>query len=192
VNDINYRNNLLMKQTSRAFYNIILICLSLLTGIGVSVSISAEDQRSVEKNAQKKTKRNQHAQILNKLSEAQQAKLKKLQKENPEAFRKEIKILVKKYKSRHSKAAKQKEIDILVSKYHRSKDNTEKEQLLVQVKEKLTKQFNDKMVNNRRNVERTEERLNELKDQLIKRESNADKIIEERLRELKKDPHLRW
>lgn len=164
-----------------------LLCGNLLIQVYADADPMNKDNKSGKCNRQAFQE-----QILDKLSEEQQTKLKRLQKENPEAFRKEIKNIVKRYKSKQVKAAKQKEIDNLVSKYRESADNAEKEQLLIQIKEKVSEQFNDKMASNRQNIEKTGKRLDELKNQLKKREDNATLIIEERIKELTKDPSLRW
>jgi len=180
-----------MKQRLKNLCKIIFISFTLV--LGFSPSFSADNDRSLRKAGKNEKRKWQtfQKQLFNKLSKEDRGKLKELQKENPEAFRKEIKALVKKYRGKHSKGKQNKEIGEMVNKYH-SAEGEDKEQILLKIKEKVTKQFNNKMEANKRNIKKTEKRLNELKIQLQKREDNADEIIEARVKALTQDPSLRW
>lgn len=166
--------------------------MKMFLGVGLIIcfvnSVAAEDQQNKK---QKKNWQEATQKILNSLPKDQYEKLKKLQKEDPQAFRKEIRVLTKKYNKNFQKTSSNKEMDDLVLQYHVAQGD-EKEKIKEKIKEKVTEQFNKKMANNRANVERTEKRLNELKRLLKVREENAEKIIQERIEYLTRDPGLRW
>jgi len=130
-------------------------------------------------------------QLLNSMSDRDRARLKKMQQENPPAFRKTIKSLLKKHKAKQLRLKEKQEMKILLEKYSKAQDE-DKVKVLSTITKKVTKQFNRKMLHNKQNIQKTEKRLNELKLLLKSREDNAEQIIQERIKFLIKNPHLRW
>ena len=168
--------------------------LAGLLVVGLALTGFAGGDKDLQKRKGKKVKNNRQGMtqnVLNAMPKEDRDKLRRMQKENPDTFRKKIQSMAKKYKAKHLKANQRKEMDELSAKYHDA-EGEEKVKLLATIKGKITKQFNDKMLHNRENIAKTEKRLNELKAQLQKREDNAEKIIQERVRFLTKDPNLRW
>lgn len=171
------------------FIKIFVFACFIITSAVYAVYVRAENdngKRNVRKHWHESTQK-----ILNNMPKEEYDRLKKLQKDDPQAFRKEIQGLAKKYRNKQQKNVQKKEMDDLVFQYHVSQGD-EKEKILSKIREKVTEQFNEKMANNRANVEKTGKRLDELKKLLKTREENADKIIKERIEYLTKDPSLKW
>lgn len=127
--------------------------------------------------------------IISQLSDSEKKRLRELQKSDVKAFRREIRKIAGRYKTEHSK--KSKEIRNLITAFH-SAEGDEKSVLKEKIREFVRAQFNRKMEGNKKNYEKAEKRLKELKKRLEVRENNAEIIIQERVRELTKDPALHW
>lgn len=179
-----------MRNCSRFFKNTFSLTMVFALTLTVYCQNGQVDAKKVNKKV-KKPWQQVTQKLINDMPKDQQEKLKRLQRENPEAFRKEIHNLARRHKAKQVKSAQKKEMEELVSKYHNAKGD-EKEKLLSVIREKVSKQFHDKMANSRANIEKTETRLGELKTLLKTREENADKIIQERIEYLTKDPSLKW
>lgn len=128
--------------------------------------------------------------MLGNMSPEEIERLKNLHKENPEAFKEEIR---KKFQERKcSMGGTSKEVQELIQKYQQAENLDEKENCRNQIRECLRKQFKEKMEINRKRLEETENRIKELREKLEERQKRAEEIIEEHLRDLTKDPDLRW
>lgn len=128
--------------------------------------------------------------LMTSLTEDEKTDLKKLQEKSPEAFRDAIK-----QKLQNIKAKKQEEnskLTELVKKYNETQGSAEKNQLQRQIKELCEKQFDERMEGNRKSIEHVEQRLNELKKKYQDRLSKKNDIIEQRIKDLTKDPSLEW
>ncbi|NOY75529.1 MAG: hypothetical protein GXP32_07025 [Kiritimatiellaeota bacterium] len=128
--------------------------------------------------------------LLSRLSEEERKELAELRKTDKEAFRDKIKELVKKYKKQWER--ERKKVKALAKKIRNATSEDEKEKLKDELRTLLSKQFDAKMVVNRKNYEQAEKRLKELKKRLDARESKAAEIIERKLQEMTEDPDLKW
>jgi hypothetical protein len=147
---------------------------------------AALNQRKKNQNKDRKIYSNK---IMSQLSDKEKSRLWELAKADPNAFRQELKKIAIKYKAKHSK--KNQEIKKMVADFHAAEGDKKKV-----IKEKIAAmvrdQFTRKMEMNKKNYEKALKRLQELKQKLDERENNSDVIIEERVRELTKDPALHW
>jgi hypothetical protein len=124
------------------------------------------------------------------MSKEEKKELKKLYRENPEEFRKKMREKFEKIlKERREANQKVKE---LVKKYHSAKDSKEKDKIKDEIKTCIREQFDEKMKINRQRLERSEKHLAELRKKLTERQAKADEIIELRVKDLTKDPSLKW
>lgn len=140
-------------------------------------------ESSVEKKRTKQKKPNRFInKLMSKLTDEEKAKLKELQKNSPEAFRKELKVLAKKYKLHRSKMSEK--VRELVEKFNTAEGEKEKEEIISQLTEAVREEFNKSMENNRKNCEKAEKRLQELKAKIEKKAENAEKIISNRVKQL--------
>ena len=129
-------------------------------------------------------------QLLASLPESERARLEQLKKENPEAFRTEVQKLVKERKEkRMQENAKLQE---LVAKYRETASDEEKQKILAEIRTETEKEFNAKMDANKKFIEQAEKRLEEFKKKCEARIEKASEIIDERVKELTKDPALKW
>lgn len=124
------------------------------------------------------------------LSEQEKAELKKLQQENPEAFREKLKQKIQALKQK--KNEENSKLKSLSKKYQEASLPEEKQQVLKQIREITEKQFDQKMETNRKALENIEKRFAELKKKYEEREQKRSEIIESRVLELTKDPSLEW
>lgn len=135
-------------------------------------------------------KQNPGMNFLKNLSEEEKEKLKKLRKEDPKAFREEIK---KKIQEMHGKRQKDKQkINELISKYRKASSPEEKQKYLNEIKQETKKEFERKMKENDRHLEEAQKRLEEFRKKIETRRKKADEIIDRRMKELTTDPDLRW
>ncbi|MCM8535722.1 MAG: hypothetical protein NE334_07290 [Lentisphaeraceae bacterium] len=108
--------------------------------------------------------------------------LMKLRKEDPEAFRgemaKEFSDRMKRKRPVNKETAEK--IKALLTEYHSATDE-KKLELKGKVKETLAQSFKEDLDNRRQMATRLEEQLKEVTTQIEQRESNQDKLIEQRL-----------
>lgn len=128
--------------------------------------------------------------MLGNMSPEEIERLKNLHKENPEAFKEEMRKRFQEGKC--SMGGDSKEVQELIQKYQQTEDIDEKDNCRNQIRECLRKQFRERMEINRKRLEETENRIKELRRKLEDRQKRAEEIIEEHLRDLTKDPDLRW
>lgn len=127
--------------------------------------------------------------MLQGLSKEEREELKELRKKDPEAFKKAIKEKIAQYQK--MKQQEHRQLREMLEKY-RTAGEDEKAKYLEQIKAYTKKQFEEKMQRNREHVEQAEARLADLKQKLAEREKKADSIVDERVRELTRDPSLKW
>lgn len=133
---------------------------------------------------------NRILQFMNSLSDEERARLEKLRKEDPDAFKAEMQKLKEKAKEqRQQEEAKVRE---LVKKYREAKTDEEKQKALNEIKAETVKQFNTMMEANKKCIEQTEKSLEEFKKRCEEQMKNSDAIIDERVKDLTKDPALKW
>jgi hypothetical protein len=136
-----------------------------------------------------------HAVELN-LSDDERAKLKKLAFEKPEEFRSEVGKL---FKSLHQKRLDEQRKTLELRSYRDAKTQEQKDKALVELKKNVEEQFDKKMEFNRLRLEETERnlqdaqtRLAEFRKKYEERKAKAREIVDERVKELVKDPSLEW
>ena len=127
--------------------------------------------------------------FLESLSEEERAELRRLQKENPQAFREKIRDLTSKYrrKADRNKAKLKK----LVAEIRNARGE-ERKRLVDKLSDMVGTEFDKRMENNWKNYEKAAKRLEELRKKLELRKGKRAKIISDRVEELVKDPALRW
>jgi hypothetical protein len=112
--------------------------------------------------------------------------LKKLREENPEKFREEVKNLLKKIKEKKGKERKA-FMELLKQYRENPSDNLKK-----RIMDNLSAQFDERLTMMRKIVDKRMELAEKMKERLEKRVENKNRIVEERFKELTKDPNLRW
>jgi hypothetical protein len=137
-----------------------------------------------------KNARGKMSMLMSRLSDEEKKELEELRQNDKEAFRDEIRELVKKYKRQF--AQEQKEIKTLAKKIRKAKNGAEKNELIAKLRSNLRKRFNSRMAMNRKNYEQSAKRLKDLKKKLDAREKNADEIIDRKFKDLTEDPDLKW
>jgi len=128
--------------------------------------------------------------IFDSMTEEEKNELKKLYQENPDKFREKMQDKVAAYKKEQRKTSE--ELKNLLSKYHSSKDDNEKAALYKQIEASSRKEFLRRMEDNRKRLEVLEKQLKTLRQSYEFRRNNADKIINERVRQLTRDPNMEW
>ncbi len=121
--------------------------------------------------------------VMAEMGSEKRARLRKLHRCNPQAFRKEIAKIVSKYRAANNK--KNLELKKIVKAYNAASD-AEKSAIKEKLSDLVRSQFNKKMDANRRSYKKTVKRLEDLKQKINKREKNADLIIKERIKQLTK------
>ncbi len=122
-------------------------------------------------------------------SEEEREELRRLHKADPEAFR--AKIQEKMRDKNKEMRAHEEKTHALAEKY-RQAEGEKKQELREQIISELKAEFHRRMDTNRKRLEQTEKRLEELREKLEERERNAEKIIEERFRDITMDPDVKW
>lgn len=128
--------------------------------------------------------------FINIFSPEEIQELQKIRRENPDKMREEIKKkLSEKNKVWEEENKKMRELS---EKYRNASSETEKEEIKNSMGEKLKQQFSQKMEMNRKRLEHAEKKLDQLRKKFDDRQKKADSIIEEKIRELTRDPDLAW
>jgi predicted ribosome quality control (RQC) complex YloA/Tae2 family protein len=132
------------------------------------------------------------AQILKELPPEDIERLRKLRSDSPEEFRKEMKKLVMKAKSKQmgnfpAHGEDSEIVKKISQEFKEAQDPARREQLKAQLKEEISKIFEKRMADNKEQLDKAEQRLEKLKDLYEKRKANADAIIEDRIRKLTTD-----
>ncbi len=128
--------------------------------------------------------------LLQNLSEKEREQLKKLYKENRKEF---YKVIRQKTRELRKKAeAERKKVLKLAAQYRNAKTDEEKKKYLKQIEDYTRKEFNRKMAQNQKMLNQTERRLKELRNRYERRKKAAEQIIQERVKDLTRDPELEW
>jgi len=128
--------------------------------------------------------------FINLFSPEEMQEHQKIHKENPDKMREEIKKKLS--EKRKNWEEQNKKMQELSEKYRNASSETEKEEIKNTMREKLTEQFNKKMEMNSKRLEQAEKKLDQLRKKFEERKKKADSIIEEKIRELTRDPDLAW
>ena len=161
-----------------------LSALFLLSYTQLSASEQGSATIPTEKKKGKKRKRANIERILASLPSEEKQRLQELRKTDRKAFQQELRKLVKKYRKRESKYAA--ETRRLLKEYNRASTEEEKSKITAQLKVLVKKEFDDRMSNNAKNIQRLEKRLELLKERIKKTEENSAAIIEKRIKQLLK------
>lgn len=128
--------------------------------------------------------------FISELSQEDLEKLKKLSKENPEAFREEIRKRTESKKTefdgQNSNATE------LAEKIRKAQSDTEKAKIKSELRISVKEEFEKKMEINRKRLEQAEKQLGEFRIKLEERTQKADEIIDGRVNDLLKDPGMKW
>jgi len=128
--------------------------------------------------------------FISELSQEDLEKLKKLNKENPEAFKEEMRKRMEskrsEFEGQNSKASE------LAGKFHSAQNDNEKAKIKDELRNSVKKEFDSKMEMNRKRLEQAEKQLGEFKVKLDERKKKADEIIDGRVGDLLKDPGMKW
>ena len=151
----------------------------------------AFDKKAVRKTAQGINREERPLLMyIEKLSAEDKAKLRELYQQDPEKFRKELKAKVQELRKQESGV--QKNISGLAEKYHKAQTPEEKQKYLAQLKEASQKEFNRNLERSKTELDTLEKRLNTLRQAYENRKNNADKIIDDQVEYLTRDPSLQW
>lgn len=128
--------------------------------------------------------------LYSSLSEQEKADLKKLQQENPEAFREKLRQKLQALKQK--KNEENSKLKELSKKYQEASLPQEKQEVLKQIRKITERQFDEKMESNKKSIENIETRFTELKKKYEERQLKRSEIIENRVLELTRDPSIEW
>ncbi len=124
------------------------------------------------------------------LSQEDLEKLKKLSKDNPEAFREEIRKKMEskrtEFDGQNSKASE------LAEKFRKAINDTERVKIKGELRDSVKDEFEKKMEINRKRLEQAEKQLGEFRLKLDERKQKADEIIDGRVNDLLRDPAMKW
>ncbi len=131
------------------------------------------------------------------LTDEEKASLKKLAFENPDEFREEMH---KRFQSMHQKRQEEsRKSSELLKAYREAASPEAKQQALDKIKALVKEQFAQKMELNKKRLDETErnlqeasKRLEDFKRKYEDRKAKADQIVDERVKDLLKDPNLEW
>ena len=131
------------------------------------------------------------------LSEDDRNSLKRLAFEKPDEFRDEMN---KRFQAAHQKRVDEMRKTVDLQKAYRDAATPEaKQQALERIKDFVKEQFNQKMEMNKKRLEESQgnlleaqRRLEDFKRKYDERKAKADEIVDERVKELVKDPDLDW
>ena len=128
--------------------------------------------------------------FISELSPEDLEKLKKLNKDNPEAFREEMRKRMEskrgEFEEQNSKASE------LAGKFRKTNDDNEKAKIKTELRDSVKEEFERKMEMNSKRLEQAEKQLGEFKVKLDERKKKADEIIDGRVNDLLKDPGMKW
>ncbi len=129
-------------------------------------------------------------QLLRDLPPDDVERLRKLKADSPEEFKKEMKRLTAKNKGKQQGGfppEDTQELKQLVKDFKDTQDPAQREQLKSKIKDEVKNIFEKRMADNKEQLDKAEQRLAKLKELYEKRKTNADAIIEERVRSLTVD-----
>ena len=127
--------------------------------------------------------------LLAQLSDDERANLKRLQREDPKAFRDELKKIVRRHHRETDE--EQKQLRDLAKQVKAAKGE-ERKKLLQKLTKLVEKIFDRRMKANWKSYENAAKRLEELKSTLKKREQHRNEIVAGKVESLLRDPALKW
>ena len=127
--------------------------------------------------------------LLARLSDNERAKLRRLQQEDPKAFRDEIKKIVR--RRQRETDEEQKQLRDLAKRVKAAKGE-ERKKLVQELTNLVAKIFDRRMKANWKSYENAAKRLEELKSTLKKRVQHRDEIVAGKVESLLRDPALKW
>ena len=114
--------------------------------------------------------------VFSTLPQDEQKELMKLQRTEPEKFRSIMQEKAARLQAEYQ--ARQQKIADLAAKIRNSKDDREKAALRTELRAMLKNSFNSRIAHLRRNIENNKKRIAKMEQELKKRETNADAIID--------------
>ncbi len=128
--------------------------------------------------------------FISELSQEDLEMLKKLNRDNPEAFREELRKRMEskrgEFEEQNGKASE------LAEKFRKTRGDNEKAKIKNELRDSVKEEFVKKMELNRKRLEQAEKQLGEFKVKLDERNKKADEIIDGRVNDLLKDPGMKW
>ena len=128
--------------------------------------------------------------IMDKLSEDERKQLMELQKTDPEKFKQVIKEKIQAYKQAREK--EEAALNELVKKYKEASTPEQKAELETQIKKILKADLDKRIASGEREIEAAQKRIDELRKKIEERKKNADKIVDDKFKEITKDPDKKW
>lgn len=134
-------------------------------------------------------------------------RLKALRENDPEAFRKEVREKFREGgvlgrgegpagrdgSDMRPRSIPEEEACIELShKFNEAKDPADKEKLKTDLKAAIAVAFEKRLAAQRERIDKMEQSLKSIREQIVAREKNRDDVCKARLEELTKDPSLRW
>ena len=114
--------------------------------------------------------------VFSQLTPAEQKEMMQLQRTEPEKFRtvmqEKLEKIQAEQRERHNK------VNELAEKIRSSKDEKEKTALRAELRAMFKSSFDARLAQMRRNIEANKKRIERMEDELKKRESNADAIVD--------------
>jgi uncharacterized membrane-anchored protein YjiN (DUF445 family) len=150
----------------------------------ISLGVYAGDEQAKPKSKQTLEQQQMKYldEFLHSISEEQRDELKKLQKNNPAKFKEKIQVMLEKYKDELNR--NQKTIDDLVKKYHSAKSQEERERYLNAITKETEKEFYRRLNISKQRLLEMQRKLERLRSFYTRRENNAEKIINNRVKYL--------
>ena len=114
--------------------------------------------------------------VFSQLTPAEQKEMMQLQRTEPEKFRT---VMQEKFeKIQAEQRERHRKVNELAEKIRNSKDEKEKTALRAELRAMFKSSFDDRLAQMRRNIEANKKRIERMEDELKKRESNADAIVD--------------
>jgi hypothetical protein len=186
-------------KAGNTFIKISVLGLSMLSGAFLA-NLNAQDNAKWNKSKERSNNKNTSRQkgggmqrlhmLMSSLSEEDRNELIKLRKEDPRKFRE---LLQKKAReARQKKQERDKKLKDLVNSYKKAENKEEKSEILQRITEETEKEFKEKMDINLRRLEEAEKKVREFRNKYETRKKKAKEIIDQRVKDLIRDPALKW
>jgi len=130
--------------------------------------------------------------LLDSLPKAEREKLDALREKDPEAFGKKMMELAGPRQGLLKDAKQERQLRELSASYHAERDPAKKLALEKTLRAKTAEIFDQRVVEDKRRLDRMESKLKELRELYRKRAANRDAIIEGKVKELLANPDARW
>ena len=147
------------------------------------VKVSVDSERRTDSNSFKK--------IMDKIPQDELARLKKMQRDNPEAFQKELGRYVRNQKN-GVMSDEDRKISSLADKFRVTESQDERKRIRNEMIAILSSALDRRLEEALKQIESGQRRIDELRKAYDKRKANRDAVIEMRMNEIFKDPDLSW